>query len=199
MLVVVLLGCAHAPPASLRSAPAAVQRVDPSEWSTLRSLAAPALLSLSDGVAVDTLGVATWPRTAGGWRWPVDGTLTSPFGPRWGRLHGGIDVGAPIGTPVTAPRGGVVIAAGSYGELGLMVELDHGEGWTSRYGHLSAIEVAVGDALAVDEALGQVGTTGNATGPHLHWEIRQDGIPIDPSCAVAAPWLVSRCATGGGS
>lgn len=199
MLIGVLVGCAHAP--AVRSGtPARVAVALQPVGSRPLGLGTLSALDLTfEALPIDALPVATWPRTAGGWRWPVDGTITSTFGPRWGRLHGGIDVGAPIGTPVTAPRSGTVVAAGNAGELGLRVELDHGDGWTSRYGHLSVVEVAVGEVLVGDERLGQVGATGNATGPHLHWEIYRDGIAVDPLCAFETPPPELACVIGGGS
>lgn len=180
MLLLTSLGCAAHRPAPI--APTGAVRIVAVE----RRLGLDAVPSF-EGVTVSALAVATWP---GGWRWPVDGVVSSAFGPRWGRLHQGLDVAAPAGTPVFAARGGRVVRAGSYGDLGLMVELDHGGGWTSRYGHLSVVDVAVGDR-ADGVVLGRVGATGNATGPHLHWEIRKDGAAVDPMCALE-PRCVAR-------
>lgn len=117
---------------------------------------------------------------------PVDGRETSPFGPRRHPIHGGVrdhhglDIAAPTGTSVGAVTDGVVVAVGDRGGYGLVVEVDHGGGVTSRYAHLSAIDVTVGDRLAPGERLGAVGSTGASTGPHLHLEIRVDGTPVDP-------------------
>jgi murein DD-endopeptidase MepM/ murein hydrolase activator NlpD len=180
MLAVSVLACVSRPIPSVPAAAGVPQLVDAPRPSLERLRAAPPSPPV-DGISVDALGAATWVRTPGGWRWPVDGVVTSAWGPRWGRLHEGVDIGAPTGTPVRAPRGGVVVAAGSEGSLGLRVVLDHGGGWTSRYGHLSELAVRVGDVLVDDQVLGAVGATGNATGPHLHWEIREDGVVRDPA------------------
>jgi murein DD-endopeptidase MepM/ murein hydrolase activator NlpD len=117
---------------------------------------------------------------------PLRGPLTSRFGyrrhPLFGRrhFHAGIDIAAPRGTPVRAAAAGTVIFAGWYGGYGKLVILDHGEGASTLYGHLSAILVAAGARVARDQVIGQVGSTGYATGPHLHFEVRQGGRPVDP-------------------
>ncbi|MDQ7857980.1 MAG: peptidoglycan DD-metalloendopeptidase family protein [Armatimonadota bacterium] len=117
---------------------------------------------------------------------PLRGPLTSRFGyrlhPLFGRrhFHAGIDIAAPRGAPVRAAAAGTVIFAGWYGGYGKLVVLDHGEGTSTLYGHLSAILVAAGARVARDQVVGRVGSTGYATGPHLHFEVRHDGRPVDP-------------------
>ncbi|MDR7420926.1 MAG: peptidoglycan DD-metalloendopeptidase family protein [Armatimonadota bacterium] len=117
---------------------------------------------------------------------PLRGPLTSRFGyrlhPLFGRrhFHAGIDIAAPRGAPVRAAAAGTVIFAGWYGGYGKLVVLDHGEGTSTLYGHLSAILVAAGARVARDQVIGRVGSTGYATGPHLHFEVRHDGRPVDP-------------------
>jgi murein DD-endopeptidase MepM/ murein hydrolase activator NlpD len=117
---------------------------------------------------------------------PVDGRTSSRYGPRVHPIHGGVrdhhglDIAAPTGTPVRSVTSGTVVRVGDAGGYGLLVEVDHGDGITSRYAHLSASEVSPGDRLAVGEVLGAVGSTGASTGPHLHLEVRVDGDPIDP-------------------
>ncbi|MDQ2732516.1 MAG: peptidoglycan DD-metalloendopeptidase family protein, partial [Armatimonadota bacterium] len=117
---------------------------------------------------------------------PVVGTVTSPFGYRYHpilhiyRLHTGVDLGAPIGTPVHAAAPGVVIHAGWLGGYGNAIIIDHGDGLATLYGHLSQIDVAVGQALAQAQEIGLVGTTGLSTGPHLHFEVRKYGTPVPP-------------------
>jgi murein DD-endopeptidase MepM/ murein hydrolase activator NlpD len=113
--------------------------------------------------------------------------ITSGFGARkdpfLGRpaMHPGIDFQAPKGTPARTVAGGVVIAAAyNTGGYGNMVDVDHGNGVVTRYGHLSAIKVKVGDKVTAGGRIGLVGSTGRSTGPHLHYEIRIDGQPIDP-------------------
>jgi len=117
------------------------------------------------------------------WRWPVDGPVTSVFGtPRahGRRAHTGIDIAAPAGTAVLAARAGRVTFAGRKGSYGRLVVLDHGRGFASWYAHLSRIAVRPGQHVEAGAVIGRVGTTGNATGPHLHFEIRRRGRPLDP-------------------
>lgn len=116
----------------------------------------------------------------GGWTWPAGGTVTSEFGYRWGRLHAGLDIGAPEGSPVWAARGGTVTYAGAMGGYGNLVLLDHGGGVSTAYAHQSAIMVSVGASVSAGQQIGQVGSTGNSTGPHLHFETRIGGNPQDP-------------------
>ena len=118
---------------------------------------------------------------------PVEGRTSSPFGDprRYGvggavSYHLGTDIAAPVGTPVLATNDGVVRVAGFYPIKGGWVVLDHGQGLTSHHFHLANIEVAVGDVVARGEVIAGVGSTGLSTGPHLHWEMRLDGIPTEP-------------------
>ncbi len=112
--------------------------------------------------------------------------ITSRFGPRLdpflGRpaMHPGIDFRAPIGYPVRATAPGKVISAGYDGGYGNMVEIDHGHGITTRYGHMSKLLVTVGQTVAKGDLLGRAGSTGRSTGPHLHYEVRVDGEAVDP-------------------
>ncbi|HYG59109.1 MAG TPA: M23 family metallopeptidase [Symbiobacteriaceae bacterium] len=115
------------------------------------------------------------------WMWPLEGGLhSSDFGPRWGGFHTGIDIAVPAGTPAVAARAGVVSMAGWDGGYGLCVIIDHGDGTSSRYAHASALLVAVGQSVEQGQAVIQVGSTGNSTGDHLHFEIMVDGDPQDP-------------------
>ena len=118
--------------------------------------------------------------SAGGWAWPARGSVTSGFGYRWGRLHAGIDIGAPTGTPIYAAKGGVVSFAGTMGGYGNIVVVDHGDGMTTRYGHQSQILSSVGQTVHPGDQLGKVGSTGNSTGPHLHFEVRINDQPQNP-------------------
>jgi len=112
--------------------------------------------------------------------------ITSRFGnrrdPFLGRLafHGGIDFRTPTGTPIYATGSGTVIRAGRNGGYGKMVEIDHGNGITTRYAHLSAVEVQKGDHLTMGVRIGKSGSTGRSTGPHLHYEVRRNGKAVDP-------------------
>lgn len=106
--------------------------------------------------------------------------ITSRFGYRWGRLHAGTDVGVPIGTTVRASRAGQVIVAGWVGGYGNCVMIDHGDGVTTVYGHLSEVTVSVGEYVDQGERVALSGNTGRSTGPHLHFEIRINGAAVDP-------------------
>jgi murein DD-endopeptidase MepM/ murein hydrolase activator NlpD len=116
--------------------------------------------------------------------WPVTGTgvvITSDFGAPRGRFHHqGIDLSAPAGTPVRATADGKVVLAERSGEYGRTVLVDHGGGWQTRYAHLKRIKVERGKKLTRGEIVGTVGSSGNASGPHLHYEILRNGTPIDP-------------------
>lgn len=112
---------------------------------------------------------------------PVFGTITSPFGVRRGKgTHTGIDIAAPTGTPIAAPADGVVIKAGTAPSYGKVIIIDHGNGYTTRYGHLSEFNCYPGDRVTKGDIIGYVGSTGYSTGPHLHYEVRINGIPVDP-------------------
>ena len=117
-------------------------------------------------------------------RWPIGGTLSSPYGLRLRGfrpdLHPGVDIPAVTGTPVRAMRGGTVVRAGNVSGYGLLVELDHGRDIRTRYAHLSEVRVAAGERVDGQQVIGLVGATGNATGPHLHFEIWRRGRPEDP-------------------
>ncbi len=103
---------------------------------------------------------------------PVEGRLSSPFGPRWGRFHYGIDLANCIGTDIKASDGGVVTRAGMAGSYGNLIIIDHQNGTSTRYAHLSVIGVKVGDVVAQGQSIGKLGSTGRSTGPHLHFEVR---------------------------
>jgi murein DD-endopeptidase MepM/ murein hydrolase activator NlpD len=112
--------------------------------------------------------------------WPVSGPVTSGFGMRWGRMHEGIDIAAASGTPIHAAAGGTVIWAGWLGGYGNLVVIDHHNSLATAYGHQSAIATAVGASVSQGQVIGYVGTTGHSTGPHLHFEVRVNGEPVDP-------------------
>jgi murein DD-endopeptidase MepM/ murein hydrolase activator NlpD len=117
---------------------------------------------------------------AGGWIWPVNGTVTSPFGWRWGRMHEGIDIGIPAGTPIYAAKPGNVILAAYTGGYGNYTCIDHGGGLSSCYAHQSSYAVGVGDSVDQGQVIGNVGCTGSCFGDHLHFEIRVNGAAVDP-------------------
>lgn len=109
--------------------------------------------------------------------------VTSCFGQRWGRLHAGVDLAAPDGTPIVAAGAGVVVRAGVAEGYGNAVLIDHGNGYLTHYGHLSKITVAVGQHVAAGQQIGNEGSTGHSTGPHLHFEVHQGFYqnPIEPT------------------
>jgi lipoprotein NlpD len=113
--------------------------------------------------------------------WPIVGPINSPFGPRWGKFHAGIDIGSPHYQEVVASADGEVIyAKETKGALGKAVVLQHGKGIRTVYAHLSIIIAAEGDTVRQGQAIGGVGDTGRTTGPHLHFEIRKDGAALNP-------------------
>jgi murein DD-endopeptidase MepM/ murein hydrolase activator NlpD len=118
--------------------------------------------------------------SAAGFIWPVNGPVTSPFGWRWGRMHEGIDIGVGYGTPIHAAASGRVVYAGWMSGYGNLVAIDHGRGISTAYGHQSSITVSVGQIVSQGQTIGYVGCTGHCFGPHLHFEVRINGAPVDP-------------------
>jgi murein DD-endopeptidase MepM/ murein hydrolase activator NlpD len=120
-------------------------------------------------------------RTDADFLWPILGPINSPFGPRWGKFHAGIDIGSPHYQEVVAAADGEVIYANeTKNALGKAVVLQHGRGLRTVYAHLSIIIAGEGDTIRQGQAIGGVGDTGRASGPHLHFEVRKDGVPINP-------------------
>lgn len=116
----------------------------------------------------------------GEYLWPVHGPITSHYGWRWGRMHNGIDIGAPHGRTVVATRAGRVTMSGWNGGYGYTVVINHGDGVTSLYAHASKLLVGYGQWVEAGQAIARVGSTGHSTGPHLHFELRIDGGSINP-------------------
>jgi murein DD-endopeptidase MepM/ murein hydrolase activator NlpD len=114
------------------------------------------------------------------------GFRTDPFTGR-GALHTGLDFPSPVGTDIHAAASGVVRTAEMHPEYGLMLEIDHGNGLMTRYGHTSKILVKVGQLVQRGQVVAQVGTTGRSTGPHLHFEVLVEGVPQDPQRFLAGP------------
>jgi murein DD-endopeptidase MepM/ murein hydrolase activator NlpD len=112
--------------------------------------------------------------------WPVSGPITSPFGWRWGRMHQGVDIGVPSGTPIHAAAAGTVIYCGWEEGYGNFVVIDHGGNLATAYGHQSSIAVACGQQVAQGQVIGYSGCTGHCFGPHVHFEVRINGDPVDP-------------------
>jgi murein DD-endopeptidase MepM/ murein hydrolase activator NlpD len=118
--------------------------------------------------------------SSSGFIWPVNGPITSPFGWRWGRMHEGIDIGVGYGTPIHAAAAGTVVWCGWMSGYGNLVAIDHGGGISTTYGHESSIAVGCGQTVAQGDVIGYVGCTGHCFGPHLHFEVRVNGTPVDP-------------------
>lgn len=118
--------------------------------------------------------------SSSGYAFPTNGSITSGFGQRWGRPHQGIDIGAPMGAAVWASKAGTVKVAGWWGGYGNLVVIDHGGGWSTWYGHNSAVLVSVGQQVTQGQVISKCGSTGHSTGPHVHFEIRYNGTPVNP-------------------
>lgn len=112
--------------------------------------------------------------------WPVRGPVTSPFGQRWGRLHAGIDIGVPTGTPVHAADSGRVAVSGSVGGYGNYICIQHTRSLSTCYGHNSQLGVRKGESVRKGSVISRAGCTGSCTGPHVHFEVRVGGRPVDP-------------------
>ena len=112
--------------------------------------------------------------------WPVSGPVTSGFGPRFGRMHEGIDIAVGTGTPVRAAAAGTVIYAGLLGGYGNLVVVDHGGGLSTAYAHNSSLSVRQGSAVDAGTVIALSGNTGNSSGPHVHFEVRVNGSAVDP-------------------
>ena len=144
------------------------------DWAGLKAdgVAGPATLEALAGPPAAVPLPLAWPLTM-----PM---LGDPFGPRGNRWHAGIDLPAPVGTPVYAAHSGEVVWSGWRDGYGLLVSVAHGHGERSMYAHLSRIDVRVGVWIGAGVRVGLVGATGDATGPHLHFEVRVRGAAIDP-------------------
>jgi murein DD-endopeptidase MepM/ murein hydrolase activator NlpD len=118
--------------------------------------------------------------SAAGLIWPCDGVVVSGFGLRWGRLHEGIDITCAYGAPNRAAASGTVIYSGWLGGYGNLVVVDHGNGLSTAYAHASALLVSVGQMVSQGDTVSLVGSTGNSSGPHLHFEVRVNGQAVDP-------------------
>ncbi|MGH2776100.1 MAG: murein hydrolase activator EnvC family protein [Actinomycetota bacterium] len=146
-----------------------------------------ALLARASSPSPSTGGGGGSPTYTGGqFVWPANGPMTSPYGyrthPIFGdsRLHSGIDIGAAYGSGVFAASGGQVVFAGTMSGYGNAIVVDHGGGVGTTYNHLSGFSVSVGSTVSRGQTIGSVGCTGYCTGPHLHFEVRIGGSPVDP-------------------
>ncbi|SFF11966.1 M23 family metallopeptidase [Blastococcus tunisiensis] len=134
--------------------------------------------------------------SAGGAVAPTSGRVTSCYGSRWGTLHAGIDIAAPIGTPVYTPEDGIVLQAGPASGFGLAVAVQHGDGAITLYGHVNQMFVSAGQVVQAGHQIAEVGNRGQSTGPHLHFEVHTGGLYANRGNPV--PWLSSRGISLGG-
>ncbi len=153
----------------------AQDRADAGEIDALQAASA----ALAGRIRSAQAGTSTAP-SAGGLIWPVSGPVTSPFGWRWGRMHEGIDIGVSYGTAIHAAASGTVIYCGWESGYGNLTVIDHGGSLATAYGHQSSIVAGCGRQVAQGDVIGYVGSTGHSTGPHLHFEVRVAGNPVDP-------------------
>jgi murein DD-endopeptidase MepM/ murein hydrolase activator NlpD len=140
--------------------------------------------------AQQAAGAASTVSAAGGAVAPTTGRVTSCYGSRWGTLHAGVDMAAPIGTPVYAPEGGVVVQAGPASGFGLAVALRHPDGTITLYGHVNQFFVAAGQVVTAGQQIAEVGNRGQSTGPHLHFEVHTSGLYVNRVDPV--PWLTAH-------
>ncbi|MBB3082299.1 M23 family metallopeptidase [Geodermatophilus sabuli] len=127
---------------------------------------------------------------------PAAGRLTSCYGARWGTMHQGIDIAAPIGTPISVPEDGVVLQAGPASGFGQAVYVQHGDGQITLYGHVNRFFVTAGQVVTAGQQIAEVGNRGQSTGPHLHFEVHQGGLyanRVNPM-----PWLAQHGISLGG-
>ena len=162
--------------------------------ATTRTVGTPAVRGTAATAATGGTGFAAAldaalaPATpATGWVRPAEGTVSSEYGPRWGTRHEGIDIAAGSGSAIRAASAGVVKRASWYGGYGNAVIIDHGGGVQTLYGHNSSLSVQPGDRVRAGQVIAKVGSTGDSTGPHLHFEVQVDGEPVNPR-----PWLAKR-------
>ncbi len=145
---------------------------------------------------VEVQQAAEAPVATGGAVAPTQGRVTSCYGPRWGTMHSGVDIAAPIGTPVYTPEGGVVLQAGPASGFGYAVAVQHGDGTITLYGHVNQYFVSAGQVVSAGQQIAEVGNRGQSTGPHLHFEVHIGGLYADRSNPT--PWLSARGISLGG-
>ena len=157
----------------------AKERAEAEEIDALRASSAQLAAQIRAAQAANA-GSRDFTPSSSGLVWPVGGSVTSPFGWRWGRMHEGIDIGAGYGSPIYAAASGTVIYCGWESGYGNLVVIDHGGSLATAYGHQSSIAVSCGQPVSQGQVIGYVGSTGHSTGPHLHIEVRINGTPVDP-------------------
>lgn len=173
---------------------AALYEVGEEEIIKLNAIADPGLIQIDQELIVPgarrvmprprgvvaSRGESRTSETPRGMLWPLQGEITSPYGPRWGRLHAGLDIAGDTGTPIRAALAGRVVSAGWDGSYGLAVLIEHENGLRTRYAHASVLRVAAGDWVEAGTMVADVGSTGFSTGPHLHFEVIDGGVRQDP-------------------
>jgi murein DD-endopeptidase MepM/ murein hydrolase activator NlpD len=150
---------------------------------------AASIVELTRTLRAEAIAAATPPppppaADPGTYIWPTVGPITSPFGPRWGRQHTGVDIDGATGGPIVAAQSGTVTHAGWKNGYGNTVIIDHGEGVSTLYAHQTHVAVHVGQVVPQGHYLGGVGATGNVTAAHLHYEVFVNGVHQNPM-----PWL----------
>lgn len=157
------------------------------QQTKLAELQAEAGITPSDPAVTGAAGASG--TVTGSWALPTNGTLTSHFESRWGTFHNGIDLAAPIGTPIYAAGNGTVMRAGEANGFGLAVYIQHDNGDVTVYGHVNQIFVTEGQQVTAGQNIASVGNRGYSTGPHLHFEVQKGmyGTRVDP-----IPWLAAR-------
>jgi murein DD-endopeptidase MepM/ murein hydrolase activator NlpD len=158
----------------------ATERAEASEIDALQAASARIAEQIRAEQQRNNAGQPDATPSSAGLIWPVDGPVTSPFGWRWGRMHQGIDIGVPSGTPIHAAASGTVIYCGWEEGYGNFVVLDNGGDLATAYAHQSSIAVTCGQHVNQGDVIGYAGSTGHSLGPHLHFEVRINGNPVDP-------------------
>jgi len=154
-----------------------VQRID-SQIAQLNTQLIAVDYLLQDNTEEKNARPHMWP-SEGGWLSSHFGIRTDPFTAKKAN-HRGIDIANRFGSPVLAGSRGVVVYAGKLSDYGYLVEIEHGYGYRTRYGHMSAITVTVGDVVDAKQMVGRIGSSGRSTGPHLHYEVRRNNMPLNP-------------------
>ena len=155
-------------------------RAEVDEIDSLRAASAALTDRIRAAQANRSSGTPSSTPSSAGLIWPASGPVTSSFGWRWGRMHEGIDIGASYGSAIRAAASGTVIYCGWESGYGNLTVIDHGGNLATAYGHQSSIAVACGQQVTQGQVIGYVGSTGHSTGPHLHFEVRINGSPVDP-------------------
>ena len=134
----------------------------------------------SSGSSGGSGGGGGWASGTGQLMWPTSGSVSSHYGPRNGRTHQGVDISAPHGTSIVAADSGTVVTSTYAGGYGNYIVIAHGNGMTTLYAHMSSRAVGVGASVSKGQYIGSVGSTGNSTGPHLHFEVSVNGSRVNP-------------------